>query len=529
MAASLSPDCWVVEDQSQQKLQARYIAAALQSAGMRVHLADLNTSADTLVGDAARVQPRLIVFSILFAHRLDEHLRLMTQLRAAGIRAHLTMAGHLPALAYAELLNLCPALDSVVCGEMETTVTQLARSLGEPDRWRAVPGLAYRNPETRLVSHLVTLSGAKGLAFDREILRSAQNDTGMASEPCLNPPLKPNLNLHVLAPPLRDEPVPSFRGYGFATIEASRGCYHACTFCLPSAYYRRRGLRYRLRSVSNLIAEIETLYQWGVRLFLFDDEQFLPPGPARAQRVRSLGDELERRDLRIAFTIKCRADDVDVALFERLAQMGLVRVYVGIESGCLATLDYFGKRVSVEQNEQALAVLDELGIVADFRCLLFHPQTTLETVKTEVAFLRRILPHLATAFDFREVEVYPGTAMADRLGEGTTSRLPISYTLADPRAEILRRLCRLVFGSVYARFQEQLTEAWYDLVLAHRFQPSPADAERAVELKRVAASLNNEALCIWQDMLEFAECGDVHDADAVAERASEWVGRIQRQ
>ena len=494
MAASLSPDCWVVEDQSQQKLQARYIAAALQSAGMRVQLADLTASADTLVADAARDQPRLIVFSILFAHRLDEQLRLMAQLRAAGVRAHLTMAGHLPALAYSELLSRCPALDSVVCGEMETTVTRLAQRLGEPDRWRAVPGLACRYPK-----------------------------------PQLNPPLKPNLNFDMLVPPLRDEPLPTFRGYGFATIEASRGCYHTCTFCLPSACYRQRGLPYRLRSVSNLIAEIEALYKRGVRLFLFDDEQFLPAGPARAQRVRSLGDELERRDLRIAFTIKCRADDVDVALFERLAQMGLVRVYVGIESGCAATLDYFGKQVTVKQNEQALAVLNDLGIVADFRCLLFHPHSTFETIKTEVVFLRRILPHLATAFDFREVEVYPGTAMADRLGEGTTSPLPISYTLADPRTEILRRLCRLVLGSAYARFQERLTEAWYDLLLAHRFQPSPAGAERAAEIKRVAASLNNEALNIWQDMLEFAERGDVHNADAVAERASEWVGRIQRR
>jgi len=160
---------------------------------------------------------------------------------------------------------------------------------------------------------------------------------------------------------------------------------------------------YRLRSIPNLVEEIEALYRQGARLLLFDDEQFLPPGQARVERVRALGDALERRGLDIAFTIKCRPDDVDETLLGYLKAMGLIRVYLGVESGCQASLDRLGKGTTVEQNARALAVLDRLGIVADFRSLLFHPWSTPETVRSDLEFMARALPLVANPFVFSEV------------------------------------------------------------------------------------------------------------------------------
>ena len=217
--------------------------------------------------------------------------------------------------------------------------------------------------------------------------------------------------------PLHDD-LPEYAGYGFATIESSRGCYHACTFCLPCAFYRAAGAPYRLRSIINLVDEIEALHQRGTRLFLFDDEQFLPPGRAREERVEALGHELERRNLQIAFTIKCRADDVDALLFRRLKAMGLLRVYVGVESGCQATLDLLGKRVTAQRNAEALTTLDELDIVADFRSLLFHPWSTLETVQADIAFLQSVMPHLSTSFQLPRSRDLPRHAVGRSVAGG---------------------------------------------------------------------------------------------------------------
>jgi len=330
--------------------------------------------------------------------------------------------------------------------------------------------------------------------------------------------------------PLHDD-VPEYTGYGFATVEASRGCYHACTLCLPCAFYRAMGAPYRLRSIPHLVDEMEVLYRRGTRLFLFDDEQFLPPGHARGERVEALGRELALRGLDVAFTVKCRADDVDAALFRRLKEMGLLRVYVGIESGCQETLDLLGKGVTAQRNAVALAILDELGIVADFRSLMFHPWSTLEMVQADLSFLQHVLPRVPTLFSFYEVEVYPGTPLAARLeaeGRGGGDLWPILYTIADPRAELVRRLNRIVFSPSggHARTQDAVTQAWYDVLLRRRFEPARLALDRARKLRAIAAQVNSVALVVWWEMLAFAREGDIYNAGLVNELAGVWAGRI---
>jgi len=492
-------DVLLLEDLSQQHLPARTLAAVLQQAGLRTRLANFESDqdADAILRLAEREQPRLVVSSVLFAHRVTEHLALITALRRAGVRAHFTMVGPLPSLAFAELLAACPALDSVLRGEAEASIVQLATSLGDPAHWQTVPGLAYRSPALRV-----------------------------------NPLPKPLASLDDLPFPVHDDGLPARLGCGFATVEGSRGCYHACTFCLPCASHRAAGAPcYKLRSPTHLVDEMEALYRRGTRLFLFDDEQFLLPGHTREERVAALRHELERRGLRIAFTIKCRADDVDAALFRQLTEMGLLRVYVGVESGCQASLDLLGKGVTVQRNAEALAVLDSLDIVADFRSLLFHPWSTLETVQADIGFLRSMVPYMATCFSFHEVEVYPGTPLATRLrteGRGKGDPWPLPYTLADPRAELLRRLCRFVFSpsGAHAGIQDLLTQAWYDLLLQRRFQPNRFEPAQVRKLKAIAASVNAQSLLMWREMLAFAGKGDIYDADQVNERASAWTGRI---
>jgi hypothetical protein len=289
---------------------------------------------------------------------------------------------------------------------------------------------------------------------------------------------------------------------------------------------------YRLRSIPDLVDEIETLYRQGTRLFLFDDKQFLPPARTREKRVAAFADELDRRNLQIAFTLKCRADDVEETLFRRLQAMGLLRVYVGVESGCPTTLDLLNKCVTPQQNADALAMLDALGIVADWGCLLLHPWSTLETIETEIVFLHSLLPHQSTLFDFREVEVYPGTPLAQRLlaeGINDARPWPIKYAIADPRAELLRRISRVVFSptGMFARIRDRLTEAWYALLLARRFQPEVSSEAHARELKSIAARVNGAAVEVWREMLAFARTADVHDAAEVNARAGQWAGCIQ--
>jgi anaerobic magnesium-protoporphyrin IX monomethyl ester cyclase len=477
---SLSVDVLIVEDLAQQKLPARCAAAVLQREGLGVRLVDLNDGLEAIVAVARTELPRLVISSLFFADRVDEHLALMTALRREGLRAHLALMGHLPTCDPAGFLGACSALDSVLRGDAEIWAPQLAHCVLGAGDWQAVPGIAPR-------------------LFDAHPL----------------PLLRSGTLLDYYPEPLREQP-PLFRGYPFATIESSRGCYHACSFCLPAASYRAQGVPYRMRPIAKVVEEIEFLYRTGVRLFLFDDDEFLPTVPARAERIGEFSAELDRRDLHIAFTIKCRADDVESASFRRLKEIGLLRVYLGVESGCQATLDLLDKHTTVQQNQEALATLHALGIVVDFRSLLFHPWSTLETISTDLGFLQAVLPRCSTLLDVREVQAYPGTPLARRLclerGSPASHGL-ISYTIADPRAEFLRRIGRMVFdvSEPLRQARRQATEEWYALLLTRRFQSESYAAKNAQELTRTVTRLNAAILQVWRAMLAYARAGDIHD------------------
>jgi anaerobic magnesium-protoporphyrin IX monomethyl ester cyclase len=496
----------VVEDLGQQHLSARSLAAALRRAGWDARLADFSRGQDGGGGDtgaiialAVKLRPRLIIFSVLFADRVPEHLALIAALRRTGVRAHLTLAGPLPSFVPAELLAACPALDSVLCGEAEASIAALAAGLDDPARWNDVPGLAYREAVS---------------------LRVCANQWPAAAE------------LDDLPWPQRDSTGTSYLGYGFATVQSSRGCYHACAMCQPCAFYRAApGGSYRLRSIPNLADEIEALYRQGTRLFLFDDEQFLPPGDARHARVEAFAQELARRELEIAFTIKCRPDDVEAGILRRLQKIGLLRVYVGIESGCQVTLDLLVKGVTVQRNTEALATLDRLGLVADFFCLVIHPWSTLETIETDLAFLEQAIPQHATVLNFSEVAVYPGTPLARRLqGEGRVEGVPwpLAYEIADPRAELLRRLNGLIFGgsTAHDRIRDRVTQAWFALLMMQRFHPQESDKAQFGMLKALVGRLNQETLDVWQQMMTFVRKEDIHDPARVNLSAGRWAGVI---
>jgi hypothetical protein len=476
---------------SQQRLPARTLVAQLERAGSPVQLVDLNQGAAQIVPFAQGVQPGLVVGSILFAERVQEYLALMTDLRDAVADAHLTLAGPLPGLAYAELLAACPALNSIIVGEAEAVIASLAAHA--QDDWQSLDGIASR----------------------------------------INPSLTPAAVLHLDALPFPShaDGIPTRLGYGFATVKSSSGCFHHCALCLPRAFDDHYHIPYRMRPIPHLVDEIEALYSKGTRLFLFDDEQFLAPKRVWGERVAALGDELERRNLRIAFTIKCRADDVQVDLMSRLQDLGLVRVYAGIESGCQATLDRLHKGTTVEQNLEALQTLQALRLVVDFHTLAFHPWADLETLEAEGIFMQRALPYMPTLFDWCQVEIYAGTPLAEQLrvqGRGEGNAWQPSYALVDPRVELLRRLSRLLFqpASKHGRMRDWLTCAWFDQLLMQRFEPSASDKSCAQDLRDLAARVNAASLQVWGEMLSFVRTGNIYDADGVNAHAGEWAAHI---
>ncbi len=175
---------------------------------------------------------------------------------------------------------------------------------------------------------------------------------------------------------------------------------------------------------------------------------------------------------------------------------------------------------------------------------------TLETIQADLTFLEQALPYVPTPLTFHEVECYPGTPLTERLraerprtGEqrednawpssnGDFRRLEenlrLGYSSADRRAELLRRLSRVVFGARHTErgILNQISQAWYDILLQRRFRPKQYSTDRSRALRDIVAHLNHDSLAIWREMLSLAGSGRLNDASSVNERASVWARRV---
>jgi radical SAM superfamily enzyme YgiQ (UPF0313 family) len=495
-------DVLLVGAEELENLGIRYLAAVLRQHGYRVELAAFSRvdELEEVVRRARALRPRLIGLSVIFQYRAPEFVALADRLRSVLPEVHLTMGGHFPSFAATELLRDCPALDTVVRGEGEFTLLELVNQLCAPDRWGSILGLSFRRD----------------------------------GQPVENPPRPLIADLDALPMPARDTPPQHHLGIGYAPIAGSRGCYRDCSFCsIRSFYGASQGRLQRFRSVSNLVDEMEMLYdRFGVRFFVFNDDEWFPAGAARNARVADLERELECRRLQVIMSIKCRADDVEEELFRRLLHIGVVRAYVGVESGSDRSLHALNKHTTVAQNRRALQVLHRVGMLADFGLIFFDPDSTVEDVRANLYFLREMGATGLAPLSFGRLEVYAGTPILAHLraaGRLTGSYMAWNYTLADARVEML---WRLMYTAMWRRHYEndgmakQCSMAYYELMMIRYLHADRYDPAVGETLRDIVARVNNHSLTIFEEMFDFTMRADIGDPGLVNERAIGWATRI---
>ena len=495
-------DVLLVGAEELENLSTRYLAAVLRQHGYSVELAAFSAAdeMDAVLQRAQWIQPRLVGLSIIFQYRAPEFMELAAELRRILPQAHITTGGHFPTFAAADLLRDYPALDSVVRGEGELTLLELMQRLDSPETWRAILGLSFRR-DGRIVE---------------------------------NPPRPLIADLDSLPFPSRDTPPQHHLGIGFSPIVGSRGCHRDCSFCsIHSFYGASAGRLQRFRSVPNLVDEMELLYHdFGVCFFVFNDDEWFPPGEARLTRVADLERELRRRKLDVIMSIKCRADDVKEDLFRRLLDMGVVRAYVGVESGSDHSLRTLNKRTTVAQNRQALEALHKVGMLADFGLIFFDPDSTIEDIRANLDFFHAMAGEGQAPLSFGRMEVYAGTPILDRLqseGRLTGSYMAWNYIIPDPRVEIL---FRLMYATLRHRHYsndgaaKRCSIACYEMTMYKYLRRGRTDAALNEQLRQIVARVNNHSLAMLEEMFDFSLRENIYDAGLVNDQAAAWASRV---
>jgi hypothetical protein len=285
--------------------------------------------------------------------------------------------------------------------------------------------------------------------------------------------------------------------------------------------------------VPNLVDEMGMLYhRFGVRFFVFNDDEWFPVGRARDARVDALDAQLRTHNLDVIMSIKCRADDVEADLFQRLHDMGVVRAYVGVESGSDASLLRMNKRATVTQNRRALEVLRELGMLADFGLIIFDPGSSVEDIRSNLNFLRDMGGAGDAPLSFGRMEIYAGTPVLDRLRAAerlTGDYLAWDYTILDPRVEMM---WRLMYAAMRHRHYDngglgkQCSIAYYELMIYKHLHSDLYDSSLAGALRDIVARVNCHSLTVFGEMFDFALHEDIRNPVRVNDQAAAWASRI---
>jgi Fe-S oxidoreductase len=481
-----------------------YLAASLRAHGHEVDVVDCEQPAASVAGAVRRRDPVLVGFSVIFQPYLDRFAALARRLRADGVAAHLTAGGHFPSLDPQTTFELLPELDSIVRFEGELTLNELVDALNASRDWRTVPGIAYR--------------------------RGTQT---------VETPARPLLaDLDQLPYPHETVAPRAILGRTAVQLTASRGCARSCSFCSVQTFYRGAGGPIvRTRRPAAVASEMRTLHEHlGATIFLFQDDDFPMWGRAGRRWVAEFLDELARQGLagRVAWKVACRADQLDGRLLERMRRAGLFLVYLGLEAGTAEGLRALHKETTVEQNEGAVELLKGHGILYDFGFMMLEPSSSFETMRGNLAFLRRIAGDGSAAAEFCRMVPYEGTPVErelERSGRLRGGPCDPGYEYLDARLDavsqdIHQALCATGWILSPQSLAQHLKFARTELAVADRLVPGlKGVAGYRERLRTITRSANTVVLDVMESIAEARRRREAPllDHAALREQAAAWT------
>lgn len=246
-------------------------------------------------------------------------------------------------------------------------------------------------------------------------------------------------------------------------IITSRGCPGACIFCAASAL---SGGKYRMRSVDNILTEIEQLTEvYGCKYIHILDDTFT----AVPERTEEFCKKKTEKGLEFKWYCESRADVGSYDLFKKMAESGCFEVQFGVESGSEEVLKSIRKNVTLEQIENSVRWAREAGI-SDIICsfIIGHYTDTHDTVQETISFAEHLHYDYGVYPIFSMNTIYPGTYMFknyEKLGvkihtTDWSSNLMTSSTISTKylSRDDIQRYYQIIhenFGKKYIEFEEQ--------------------------------------------------------------------------
>ncbi len=174
-------------------------------------------------------------------------------------------------------------------------------------------------------------------------------------------------------------------GKGSVSVITARGCPYHCRWCSHSTY----GKTHRRRSAANVADEIEwILGRYDPEMLWMADDVFT----IHHGWVREYARELRKRGIRVPFECITRADRLNPAIADVLAELGCFRVWIGSESGSQRILDAMERGVTVEQVREAVDLCRARGIETGMFLMWGYEGEELPDIDATVAHVKSCNP-----------------------------------------------------------------------------------------------------------------------------------------
>jgi len=188
-----------------------------------------------------------------------------------------------------------------------------------------------------------------------------------------------------------------------ASIRTSKGCPYRCNFC---AMWKLAKGKYFKRSPQKIVEELEKIDEKYV--FFADDESLLD-----SQRMMELANLIKERGISKKYFLYGRSDTIshNPELIKVWKDIGLERVFVGLEFFRDEDLKYIFKKSTLDDNNKAVKILQDLDI-AIYASLIVLPDFT----ESDFSELRAYVKKLKLDFaGFTVLTPLPGTDLYEEV------------------------------------------------------------------------------------------------------------------
>lgn len=195
-----------------------------------------------------------------------------------------------------------------------------------------------------------------------------------------------------------------------ASIRTSKGCPFRCNFC---AQWKTAHGHYWRRSPEQIVEELRLIEEDCV--FFADDESLLD-----VRRMESLAALIRSSGIRKRYFLYSRSDTIvhHPDLLRAWRDVGLERVFVGLEFMRDDDLAYIRKRSTSSDNEQAVKILRDLGIEI-YASFIVRPEFSHEDFEAQHAYCRKLGLNFAS---FAVLTPLPGTDLYEEVKDRMLTR-----------------------------------------------------------------------------------------------------------